>query len=107
MSAWLLGSANFKKRPPECGTAVTESRAEIKMNREIREIREMGLFPESFPGGGKTRQFSHNGRDDGFDALMKAGVQSGKGAVIMVNANVDSPALAEIMDAIAKEYHWP
>jgi hypothetical protein len=38
---------------------------------------------------------------------MKAGAETGQGAVIMVNANVDSPALAKIMDAIAKQYDWP
>jgi CubicO group peptidase (beta-lactamase class C family) len=64
----------------------------------------LGVF---ITGSGKTRQFSHNGRDEGFDASMKAGAETGKGAVIMVNANVDSPALGKIMDAIAKEYHWP
>ena len=37
---------------------------------------------------------------------MKAGAETGQGAVIMITANDDSGALGKIMNAIAKEYHW-
>jgi CubicO group peptidase (beta-lactamase class C family) len=64
----------------------------------------LGVFIE---GRGKSRQFSHGGRNEGFDALMKASAETGKGAVLMINANDDSHTLDKIMDAIAQEYHWP
>ncbi|WP_345245434.1 serine hydrolase domain-containing protein [Nibrella saemangeumensis] len=63
----------------------------------------LGVFLE---GEGASMRFGHNGRDEGFDALMTAGVESGQGAVIMINANDNSRMLSRIQDAIAKEYHW-
>jgi len=63
----------------------------------------LGLF---LAGKEKTLQFNHGGRDAGFDALMKATAETGKGAVIMINVNDDFKALANIMDLIAKGYHW-
>ena len=64
----------------------------------------LGVF---IKGDGKTLQFSHNGRDAGFDALLVAGAETGKGAVIMINANDDSGVAPKMMAAIAKQYHWP
>jgi CubicO group peptidase (beta-lactamase class C family) len=64
----------------------------------------LGVF---LAGSGKTLQFSHDGRDEGFDASMMAYAETGKGAVIMVNANENSGAVKRMMEAIAKEYHWP
>ncbi len=63
----------------------------------------LGVFLE---GNGKMLQFSHSGRDDGFDALMVAQAETGKGAVIMINANDDSKFIGTVVEAIAKEYHW-
>jgi CubicO group peptidase (beta-lactamase class C family) len=63
----------------------------------------LGVF---LTGSGKTLQFSHSGRNEGFDMLMKAGAETGKGAVIMINANDNSGAMTKVMNAIADEYHW-
>jgi hypothetical protein len=63
----------------------------------------LGVF---ISGTGKTLQFSHNGRDDGFDTLMKATAETGKGAVIMINANDDSNSSDKIATEIARAYHW-
>ena len=63
----------------------------------------LGVF---LSGSGKGLQFWHNGRNEGFDSLMGIGAKSGKGAVIMINANDDSRALNKIMKAIAAEYRW-
>lgn len=63
----------------------------------------LGVF---LSGSGKGLQFWHNGRNEGFDSLIGAGAKSGKGAVIMINANDDSRALNKIMKAIAAEYRW-
>lgn len=63
----------------------------------------LGVFLE---GKGNTMRFGHNGRDEGFDALMTAGAETGQGVVIMINANDNSRMLGHIVDEVAKEYHW-
>ncbi|QHV99766.1 serine hydrolase [Spirosoma endbachense] len=64
----------------------------------------LGVFLQ---GEGHTMRFGHNGRDEGFDALMTATVETGQGVAIMINANDNSQMLGRIVDAIAKEYKWP
>lgn len=63
----------------------------------------LGVFLQ---GEGNTMRFGHNGRDEGFDALMTAGAQTGQGVVIMINANDNSQLLNYIVDEVAKKYHW-
>jgi CubicO group peptidase (beta-lactamase class C family) len=79
-----------------------------KMTREMLTIQKaddgLGVF---IAGEGGTRRFTHNGRDEGFDALMVGYVERGQGAVVMINANEDSSAIARIVDAIADMYSWP
>lgn len=64
----------------------------------------LGVF---IAGDGATRRFTHNGRDEGFDALMVGYVERGQGAVVMINANDDSSAVRKIVDAVADAYAWP
>jgi CubicO group peptidase (beta-lactamase class C family) len=64
----------------------------------------LGLF---LKGVGKEQQFSHGGRDEGFDSLLVATSESGQGAVIMINANDNSRMKDRIVAAIASEYKWP
>jgi len=64
----------------------------------------LGVF---LAGKEKGLRFWHNGRDEGFDALMTAYVHSGQGAVVMINKNEDSSAVPRIMSAIAAAYGWP
>ena len=63
----------------------------------------LGLFLQ---GQGKKLVFMHNGRNEGFDADMVAMASTGKGAVVMINANDDSGVSKEIIEAIIKEYQW-
>jgi CubicO group peptidase (beta-lactamase class C family) len=58
-------------------------------------------------GTGTAVQFGHGGRDEGFDALLHAYIESGQGAAIMINANDNSAMVRRILEAIAREYHWP
>jgi len=51
--------------------------------------------------------FSHGGRDEGFDAQAIGIVQTGQGAVVMINANNNRGFVGEVLRAIAKEYAWP
>lgn len=57
-------------------------------------------------GEGPTQRFVHNGRDEGFDAVMMAYAHRGQGAVILINANDNTGALDRIVDAVAHAYHW-
>lgn len=77
------------------------------MTRQMLTVQE-GEFGLGFSlhGSGKDLLFSHEGRDDGFDAFLIAGAESGRGVVIMMNANDDSGAMLRILEAIRKEYHW-
>ena len=63
----------------------------------------LGVFLE---GEGHTMRFGHNGRDEGFDALLTAGVETGQGVAIMINANDNSRMMGRIVDAVAKHYNW-
>ena len=58
-------------------------------------------------GSGASLRFGHGGRDEGFDARLLACAETGQGAAIMINANDNSQMMSRIMDAIAREYHWP
>jgi CubicO group peptidase (beta-lactamase class C family) len=64
----------------------------------------LGVFLQ---GSGHTLRFTHGGRDEGFDAMLIAYAEIGKGAVIMINANNDTPMVSHILETIAQEYHWP
>jgi CubicO group peptidase (beta-lactamase class C family) len=58
-------------------------------------------------GTGTMLRFGHGGRDEGFDADLEAYAETGQGAAIMINANDNSRMIPRIMNAIAREYHWP
>jgi CubicO group peptidase (beta-lactamase class C family) len=53
-------------------------------------------------GSGKSLRFTHGGRDEGFDALMTAGAESGDGVVVMINVNDNSPMMARIHGYVAR-----
>jgi CubicO group peptidase (beta-lactamase class C family) len=56
----------------------------------------------SVQGSGRMLRFSHSGRDEGFDALLTAGAESGDGVVVMINANDNSPMTSRINDYIER-----
>lgn len=74
------------------------------MLTETRNNDGLGLFVR---GGGKRMYFWHEGRNVGFDSVMVASAETGHGAVIMLNTNVDSQVLRHILSAIVEQYHWP
>lgn len=63
----------------------------------------LGVFLQ---GDSTTLRFGHNGRDEGFDALLTASADNGQGIVIMINANDNSHMMGRIVDFIADYYHW-
>jgi CubicO group peptidase (beta-lactamase class C family) len=66
-----------------------------------------GLGPALENPGKESARFGHGGVDEGFEASLMAYCQSGRGAVVMMNANRAMPLAGELMRAIAKEYAWP
>lgn len=56
---------------------------------------------------GAALRFSHNGRDEGFDAELTATANTGQGIAIMINGNDDSRMVARIREFVARKYHWP
>ena len=75
-----------------------------QMLTEEKDHDGLGVFLE---GGGSTLRFGHGGRDEGFDARLLAYAEAGQGAAIMINANDNSGMISRIMEAVAREYHWP
>lgn len=52
-------------------------------------------------------QFGHQGMNEGFLAELRLFPARGKGAVAMINSHQGWPLLAEIFNAIGREYDWP
>ena len=57
-------------------------------------------------GTGKSLRFGHGGRDEGFDALLDAGAETGNGVVVMINANDNSPMKTRIRDWVARAWQF-
>ena len=55
-------------------------------------------------GTGSALRFSHNGRDEGFDALLVAGAETGDGVAIMINANDNSRLVGRIRDYVERAW---
>lgn len=51
--------------------------------------------------------FAHEGRNEGFDALLIGNTETGSGLVFMLNANDDTGVLQSLKKFIAREYRWP
>jgi CubicO group peptidase (beta-lactamase class C family) len=87
------------------GTSKVMSAAMAKqMLTVVKDGDGLGVFLE---GSGKTLRFSHDGRDEGFDALLVGFAETGQGAAIMINANDNSGAMRRLLAAIGKQYRWP
>jgi CubicO group peptidase (beta-lactamase class C family) len=63
----------------------------------------LGVYLE---GAEKTLRFYHGGRNKGFDAFLMAFAYTGKGLVILINANDDSGIFNDIAKIVAKEFQW-
>jgi hypothetical protein len=58
-------------------------------------------------GNNARLEFSHTGRDEGFDASLTATALTGQGVVIMINANDNSAAMGRIQRIVSRMYDWP
>jgi hypothetical protein len=59
-----------------------------------------GFGQQPVTGKGKSLEFFHGGRNAGFDAFLVGYPETGKGAIIMINANANPKALNSISKAI-------
>jgi CubicO group peptidase (beta-lactamase class C family) len=75
-----------------------------EMLKPQKEQDGLGVF---LAGHGKAERFEHNGRNEGFDTLMTAYLETGQGAVVMININDNSNTIQRITELIADAYHWP
>ena len=55
-------------------------------------------------GTGRNLRFSHGGRDEGFDALLIAGAETGDGVAVMINANDNSRLMGRIRDYVERAW---
>ena len=58
----------------------------------------------SLQGTGASLRFSHGGRDEGFDAFLVAGAETGDGIAIMINANDNSRMVGRIREYIERTW---
>jgi len=65
-----------------------------------------GLGVGVYGGAGSALRFGHGGRDEGFDALLDAGAETGDGVVVMINANDNSPLKNRIRDFVARAWSF-
>jgi CubicO group peptidase (beta-lactamase class C family) len=86
----------------ESDSVISQSVA-LQMLTDQKDHAGLGVFLQ---GSGTNLIFSHNGRDEGFDALMVGYATRGNGAVILINRNDDSGAVNDILVAIGRKYHW-
>jgi CubicO group peptidase (beta-lactamase class C family) len=89
----LSGVAN-----PVISQAMTRLMLTTQMNKHG-----LGVYLE---GTERTLRFYHGGRNRGFDALLMAYANTGKGLVILINANDDSGIFNDIVNIVANEHRW-
>lgn len=100
LARFAIGIQNAYAGKP--GSVLSRSMT-LQMLTDQRNRDGLGVFLQ---GDSTTLRFGHNGRDEGFDALLTASVQKGQGVVIMINANDNSHMMGRIVDFIADYYHW-
>ncbi|HWC60720.1 MAG TPA: serine hydrolase domain-containing protein [Verrucomicrobiae bacterium] len=81
---------------------ISQSMARLMLTRQKDNLG-LGVFLE---GEEKKLRFYHSGRTRGFDSLLMAYADRGKGLIILSNANNDSGAFRNIVKIVAKEYRW-
>ena len=79
-------------------------RADQMMSYQRNDFMGLGVF---LRGNNVRLEFSHGGRDEGFDASMTATGLTGQAVVIMINANDNSAAVERIQRVVSHLYNWP
>lgn len=79
-------------------------KADQMLQYQRNDFMGLGVF---LRGNNVRLEFSHGGRDEGFDASLTATALTGQGVVIMINANDNSAAVERIQRVVALLYNWP
>lgn len=85
-------------------TILRSDRARQMMSYQRNDFMGLGV---QLRGNNARLEFSHDGRDEGFDAYMMATALTGQGVVIMFNANDNSGAMGRIQRIVSRMYNWP
>lgn len=101
LAKFALGLYQSVRREPAALLQPEGARQMLSYQRN--DFMGLGVF---LRGNNDRLEFSHNGRDEGFDAAMTA-TTSGQGVVIMMNANDDSDIMGRIQRIVARMYEWP
>jgi CubicO group peptidase (beta-lactamase class C family) len=88
----------------DSGAFLSAARADQMLSYERNDFMGLGVF---LRGNNRRIEFSHGGRDEGFDANLSATGLTGQAVVIMINANDNSAAVERIQRTVARLYHWP
>jgi hypothetical protein len=57
-------------------------------------------------GSGEDVRFGHDGFNEGFESALVGYVNRGQGAVLMANSGLSYMLIKEVLDSIARVYHW-
>lgn len=79
-------------------------RTEEMLSYQRNDFMGLGVF---LRGNNVQLEFSHGGRDEGFDAYLSATALTGQGVAIMINANDNSAAVERIRRTVSRLYGWP
>ncbi|MBC7843067.1 MAG: beta-lactamase family protein [Gemmatimonadaceae bacterium] len=79
-------------------------KADQMLQYQRNDFMGLGVF---LRGNNVRLEFSHGGRDEGFDASLNATALTGQGVVIMINANDNSAAVERIQRVVSRLYNWP
>jgi CubicO group peptidase (beta-lactamase class C family) len=85
-------------------SAVISQAMAKQMLTEQKDMDGLGVFLQR---SGHELRFTHNGRDEGFDALLVATAETGQAFALMINANDDSRMPARILSFVEQKYRWP
>ena len=94
LARFALGIQHARSGRPHAVLSLAPAREMLTVQAGV-----YGLGP-SITGSGPARKWFHSGRNAGFDAVLLVGVETGKGVVIMTNANVNSQVINTILKAI-------
>ena len=75
-----------------------------EMLTPVQDNAGLGFFIENREGG---TYFQHGGADEGFQALLLASRDGGRGIAVMANSDNGGALASEILRAVALEYDWP
>lgn len=95
--------ALYRAMSRNASTFLHPDRAQQMLSYQRNDFMGLGLY---LRGNNSRLEFSHNGRDEGFDASMTA-TRTGQGVVIMINANDNSDAMGRIQRIVSRMYNWP